>query len=211
MTKMSKRSLAIALGLALPALNGCGTDNAAKPEGPIVAEPSAAPAPTPGGPQMGGMRGPGMGGGMGGPSSPIKNIMRKVTGKNAFAPQLGTSLAADEPDWAAIQAQTKEYATLAKELGTHEPPKGSKESWTTLTAQFAATAEELDKAAQAKDKPAAITARDTLSNSCMACHSEHQNKRGGFGGGGFGGPGGGRPGGGGPPGGGPPPGGQPPK
>ncbi len=148
----------------------------------------------------------------GGPATGIKGVMRTVAaGPNSLTPKIGAALKNDSPDWAAIGAQTKEYATLAKTLGTFDPPKGTKESWKTLTDSFAETAADMDSAVQAKDLAAARTAQDTLSHSCMACHNEHQKKgprgMGGPGGpgGGRGGPGGDGPGAGGPQGGGPPP------
>src|SRR5439155_18617169 len=105
-----------------------------------------------------------------------------AAGPNSLTPKLGNQLKADAPDWATIQAETKDYAASAKELGTFDPPRGSKESWKELTDAFAAHAEEMDRAAQAKDKDGAAAARDQLGSSCKTCHDSHQNKRGGFGG-----------------------------
>jgi hypothetical protein len=156
---------------------------------------------------------------MDGPATGIKAVMRKLTaGPNSLTPKLGNQLKAESPDWATIQAETKDYAATAGTLGTYHPPKGSKESWKELTDAFADHAAEMDRAAQAKDKAAATVARDQLAISCKACHEAHQNKRGpggrgGFGpppGGGFGPPPRGGPGGP-PPGGGPRPGYEQPK
>lgn len=214
MTSTARRALALALVLtAAPFLGGCQGEDAAK--APKETASANTPPPQPqGGPGPGGP-GPGPGGGgFGGPATGIKAVMRKVAaGPNSFTPKLGNQLKAESPDWDTIQAETKEYATLAKELGTYDPPKGSKESWKTLTDAFAEHAADMDKAAQAKDKAAASTARDQLANSCKACHDAHQNKRGPGGMGGFGPPPGGRGPGGPPPGGpgGPPPGGEQPK
>jgi cytochrome c556 len=157
----------------------------------------------------------------GGPlSSPeIKQIMVKLNrGPTSLTPRLGAELKEEKPAWETIQAQTKEYAQLAAELGTHDPKMGTKESWAKLAAAFSDSASELDKAAQAKDKDGAVAAHSQLSNSCMACHRQHRGMGGmgpGMGGMGPGmgrmGPPGGRPGG--PPGGGPaaePPAGTPP-
>ena len=202
MTTNSRRSWVHATAMILPiALAGCG--GAEKDATPAPAAlPQSAQAPSQGVPG-------GMGGG---PATGIKGVMRTVAaGPNSLTPKIGAALKGDSPDWAAIQAQTKEYATLAKTLGTFDPPKGTKESWKTMTDNFAETATDMDTAAQAKDLAAARAAQDTLSKSCMACHNAHQNKgpRGMGGPGGPGGPGRGGPGGdglgGGPPGGGPPP------
>jgi hypothetical protein len=157
-----------------------------------------------------------------GASSPeIRAIMVKLNkGPTALGTLIGAALKAEKPAWETIQPQTKEFAQLAGDMSKHEPAKGSKESWSKLSGEYAELATELDKAAQAKDKAAASAAQDDLASSCMACHRQH---RGGPGmGGGMGRPGGGPPGGpggpprggppggpGGPPGGGPPPGGPP--
>jgi cytochrome c556 len=149
----------------------------------------------------------------GGGAPGIRQIMGKVAkGPNSLNALLGAELKEASPPWETIQTQTKEYAQLAKELGTYDPPKGSKESWSKQTAAYAETAADLDKAAQAKDKDAAVAAHGELSNSCMACHREHRGGPGRGGPGMMGGPPGFRPGGP-PPGGGPgglPPGGNPP-
>jgi hypothetical protein len=134
-------------------------------------------------------------------SREIKDIMTKLAkGPNSLTPVLGNELKADPPAWETIQGQTKEYAQLAGELVKYNPPKGSKESWTKWTGEYSASASELDKAAQAKDKDAALEAHGKIANSCMACHREHRMM-----GPGMGGPRGGM-GPGGPPPGGPPPG-----
>ncbi len=158
---------------------------------------------------------PGAGGG--GPPG-IRQIMNKLgRGPNALTPVIGNELQQEPPPWDTIQGQAKEYAQSAAELGKFDPPKGAKESWVKLTAAFADSGAELEKAAMAKDKEAARLSHDQLKNSCNACHQEH--RRMGRGGGGPGGPGGPPPGGpggrggfGGPPGGPPPggPGGPPP-
>jgi hypothetical protein len=124
-------------------------------------------------------------------------------GPNSLDRLLDAELKVEQPAWDTIQPQAAEYAKLAADIGKAEPSKGSKDSWTKLTAAFAESATALDKAAQAKDLAAARTAHQNLAASCMACHREHRGGPGGPGGPGGRGPGG--PGGRGP--GGPPPGG----
>jgi mono/diheme cytochrome c family protein len=70
--------------------------------------------------------------------------------------------------------QTKEYARLAIAMGKNEPPKGTKDSWTKLSTAFANSATALDKAAQAKNKDAALEALGQLQGSCMECHMAHR-------------------------------------
>ena len=154
------------------------------------------------GPGMTGGPWPGMGG-PGGPPTEIGKIMVKLSkGPAALTPTIGKELKTDPPPWDTIQPQAKEYAQLTASLGKYDPPKGSKESWTKLTGEYAETALELDHAVAAKDKDAALAAHAKLTKSCMGCHREHRAGPGGMG----------RPGGFAPPGGQPgvPPGGPPP-
>jgi hypothetical protein len=129
----------------------------------------------------------------------IKQIMVTLTkGPSSLTPILGKELKDDPPPWDAIRGQAREYARLASALGDNEPPRGSKESWARLTSEYSGSAAELDRAAQASDRDAALAAHGRLAKSCMSCHREHRKM----------GPGrGGPPGG---PGFGPPPGGPPP-
>jgi hypothetical protein len=132
--------------------------------------------------------------------SPIRKIMSKRSnGVDYLTPLIGTALEADPPAWDSIQPQTKEIARLTAGLSQNNPPRGTQESWTKLAGAFASTAQALDKAAQAKDRNAALAAHGQLADSCMECHRAHRRM-----GPGMGGPGGMMKGMGGPPGGGPP-------
>jgi hypothetical protein len=145
----------------------------------------------------------GMPGGGGGAPSPIGQAMNKIgKGPQSLNMLIGQELKSDSPPWDTIQPQTKEYAQLAGSLGNYDPPKGEKDSWLKFTESFAKSAEDLDKAAQAKNKDEALKASAALNNSCKDCHTAHRGMQGG-GRGGWGRPGGGQ---GGPPGrqGGPP-------
>jgi hypothetical protein len=118
-------------------------------------------------------------GGMRGQSGPapagIKQVMAEVAkGPNSLTSVIGKELDLDPPPWESIQGQTKDYALSASKLGKYDPPKGSKESWIKLTAAFAESAAELDRAATAKDKETAKVAHDQLKNSCNACHQQHR-------------------------------------
>jgi hypothetical protein len=185
-----KKLLGSALMIVAPLLSGCMDSG---PSGPPVIVPP--PGPQPSGP-MAGPGGPG--------SNPvIKEAMVKIgKGPSSLAPTIGKELKEATPPWDVVGPQAHEVATLAASIVKEEPTRGDKESWARLVGTFAATADELDKAAQAKDQDAATKAHAKLANGCMECHRAHRAM-------GPGGPGGG-PGRGGPPGFGPPPGGGPP-
>jgi hypothetical protein len=106
--------------------------------------------------------------------SPIKVIMKKLTGPGSLTPLLGRELEAEEPAWETIQPQTKEFVKLATELGTHQPPKGAPDSWAKFTGAYAESAAALDKAAEARDRKAALSAHGQLRGSCTACHRQHK-------------------------------------
>src|ERR1017187_1437492 len=135
---------------ALACVGGC--DGGDEPNAP----PGLRGAGGPGGPG-----GPGGGPGNAGRSSEIRQIMVKLNNKgpNSLANLIDAGLKAEKPAWETIAPQAKEYAQLAADLGKHDPPKGSKESWSKLTAEYAGLAGELDKAAQAKDKAATTAAQ----------------------------------------------------
>jgi hypothetical protein len=134
-----------------------------------------------------------------GASPTNKQIMAKLNrGPQSLTPVIGKALEAEPPAWDAITPQTEEYARLATALSKNEPSRGSKESWEKLTTAFAASAQALNKAAQAKDRDAALEAHDAINGSCMECHREHRRGGPGMGGPGMGGPGMGGPGMGGP-------------
>jgi mono/diheme cytochrome c family protein len=95
-------------------------------------------------------------------------------GPDSLNPSITRELEQASPAWARIQGQTKEYLRHAEFVGKNDPPKGEKESWTKLTAALATTAASLDKAAQAKDKDAALAAQKELKESCDACHKVHR-------------------------------------
>jgi hypothetical protein len=116
--------------------------------------------------------------------------MAKLTkGPQSLTTTIGSELKQDPPPWNTIQPQAKEFVELAKSMSQHKPPRGSDESWQKLTADYANSAVELERAVTAKDKEAATKAHAALSGSCMACHREHRGMAPG-GPGGFGSPGG---------------------
>jgi hypothetical protein len=112
----------------------------------------------------------------------IRQIMGKLTkGPGSLTAVIGNELKADPPAWDTIAPQTQEYTRLAAAMGDNTPPKGSADSWKRLTTDFAGSAESLSKAAQAKDREAALEAHGVLANSCNACHREHRRGPGGMG------------------------------
>jgi hypothetical protein len=197
---MSTRSLyrsityPILVAGVLLAYGGCADEG--NPGGP-GAPPPPGPGPGPGSEASGPI----------GDSPTTRQIMGKLTkGPNSLTPVIGKGLEADPPAWETIQPQTKEYARLAAAMGKNDPTKGTKESWTKLSAAFADSAAALDKAAQAKNRDAALDAHSQITGSCMQCHQAHRQMGRGPGGPGGGFPKGGPP----PPGGGFPKGGPPP-
>jgi hypothetical protein len=105
----------------------------------------------------------------------IKEIMTKAhKGPTSLLMALGMQLKADQPEWGAVQKETKELIGLGECLSKNEPPKGEKDSWSKLTQAYVKEAKELDGAAQKQDKKAATAAQAKLSGSCKACHAAHR-------------------------------------
>lgn len=176
MTRLSCKMAGLLV--AVVAVCGCGgqenSDNMIT-DGRPVEGPGGGGAPAPGG---GGPAGPGGGGGQeeaaADPGS-TRAIMIKIgRGPTALSTVLGNELKSETPEWATIQPQTKEFAQLAALVSQNDPPRGSEESWAKLSKAFGESATELDKAAQAKDRAAALTAHGKLAAACMECHREHR-------------------------------------
>jgi hypothetical protein len=182
MPRLFRGALALPILLAVPlAAGGCGeSTNEARTD---KAPPGVAgtPAPPPGEPSEAAPI-PDVTQGTGA-SPTIKEIMTKLTkGPNSLTPVIGKELKEGNPPWETVQSQTKEFVQLASAMTGNDPPKGHKSSWEKLTSAYAEWATELDKAAQAKDKDAALEAHGKLAGSCMACHREHREMRKGMGG-----------------------------
>jgi hypothetical protein len=105
----------------------------------------------------------------------VKDIMGKLNkGPNALTITLKRALQKDNPDWADIQEQAKEYAELAGALGKAEPPMGDKASWDKLTKDYADTARAMNEAVQKKNQQGALAAHNKLTKACTACHRVHR-------------------------------------
>jgi cytochrome c556 len=107
----------------------------------------------------------------------IKEIMNKLNkGTDCTMQFLRKELRTEEPNWDAVQEQTRKFAELAEALGKKDPPRGEKDSWEKLTKAYAEHAKALDEAAKSKDKTAAKAAHAKLAGSCKACHDAHKPK-----------------------------------
>jgi hypothetical protein len=110
----------------------------------------------------------------GGPR-PVKDIMGKLNkGPQSLLPTISMALRADSPAWDTIQPGTQEVVRLVTAMSQADPPRGSKDSWKTQTAAYLDSATALEKAAQAKDRDAAVAVSDKMAKSCMGCHREHR-------------------------------------
>jgi hypothetical protein len=111
--------------------------------------------------------------------SPISQVMDKVAKtQDSLGPLIGRELRMDPPPWDTIRPQAKELTELAASLAGYDPPRGSKESWAKQTSSYADAAASLERAAQAKDKDAALAAHTQMNRSCMDCHRDHRGAAG---------------------------------
>jgi cytochrome c556 len=105
----------------------------------------------------------------------LKSIMTKIgKGPQSLQESLKNDMKQAPLAWETIESKTKEYASVTSEIGQHDPPRGSKDSWQKLSQAFAESADELNKAAQSKNKDSALAALDSLGGSCMSCHRQHR-------------------------------------
>jgi len=108
-----------------------------------------------------------------GPS--IKDIMTKAhKGGNAILAVVGKELKGANPDWSTVEKQSKDLVGLGASLAKAEPPKGDKDSWKKLTADYLDHAKQLQQAAADKNKKEATAQHGKLSSSCAACHKTHK-------------------------------------
>ena len=105
----------------------------------------------------------------------VKEIMGQINkGPTALFPTVRKNLSADAPDWAGLQKQSKEIATLVEWMAKKEPPRGEKTSWSKHTKEYVAETKALADAAQKKDKDGMIGVHARITKACTACHKEHR-------------------------------------
>jgi cytochrome c556 len=105
----------------------------------------------------------------------VKEIMGQINkGPTALFPTVRKNLSADAPDWASLQKQSKEIATLVEWMAKKEPPRGEKASWSKHTKDYLAETKALADAAQKKDKDGMIGVHARITKACSACHKEHR-------------------------------------
>src|SRR5262245_47570957 len=76
----------------------------------------------------------------------LKAIMTKIgKGPQSLQDSLKGALSQSQPAWETIEPMTKEYAALTSQLGTYDPPRGTKDSWAKLTQAFSESAAELNR------------------------------------------------------------------
>lgn len=106
----------------------------------------------------------------------VEKVMAKLhKGSNSEQKALQKQVQATPTNWEAIGKITKDFVILGAALGKNDPPKGDKESWKKLSAQYLATAEELDKAATDKDLDKLKATQKKMGGSCKACHTAHKD------------------------------------
>jgi hypothetical protein len=103
----------------------------------------------------------------------IKEVMANHK-KDQLRAQITAELKEAEPDWAALEPKTKEYAAVAAALAAFEPPKGDKEAFQDVAKAFANGIKQVDQAVQKKDAKTASAALARSGMLCAKCHSAHK-------------------------------------
>jgi hypothetical protein len=107
----------------------------------------------------------------------LKVMEDNFSGKKNVHRAIKKALDADTTDWTDVSNLMKQYSTAAAHVGAHaktKPEKGDDKSWAKLTADFNATAKELDGAVAKKDKEKAKAVIEKLHETCEACHENHR-------------------------------------
>ena len=106
----------------------------------------------------------------------IKKVMNKLhKGSTSEQNVLKKEAQANPPNWEAIGKLTKDFVILGAAMARNDPPKGDKESWQKLCADYTKTAKALDDAATDKNIDKLKSAQAKMGKSCKACHTAHKD------------------------------------
>lgn len=114
-----------------------------------------------------------------GPEKPlvptIKEIMRQSHRcSNAYIGFVEDELDKKEPDWAVVEAKSRELVRVGKLLALNTPPKGTAGSWERFTTLYTARATVLVDAAGRKDRREAELTTERMLGMCVTCHRAHK-------------------------------------
>jgi len=104
----------------------------------------------------------------------VKEVMKQLNYRDAaLCPTLGKALKAEPVNWDAVQEEARQFVVLAAALPKNDPPAGDRASWMQRTRAYVAVVQELNAAAQRRDRAAALTAHGKLANpaTCNGCHT----------------------------------------
>ena len=105
----------------------------------------------------------------------IKEIMKTVASSKAEKGLCAKCAdAGKSANWDEAQKLAKTLTECCANLPKTKCPKGDAASWEKLTKQYEENATALQKAAEKKDKKAALEAHKKLSGMCMSCHKVHK-------------------------------------
>jgi hypothetical protein len=106
--------------------------------------------------------------------SPVFNAMTALaSGRDSLIPSVKREFERDEPDWEKLGRQTAEVVRVVAIVAKSTQPKGSRESWVKHTGTLTASAAELSRAVQKRDKPAGLAVYKAMKTQCAVCHKEH--------------------------------------
>lgn len=102
----------------------------------------------------------------------IKDIMKKVAGKNGLCAQCAASGKAGK--WEDTQKAAAALKEAGAALAKAKCPKGDGASWTKLSKKYSEQADAIAKAADDKDAKALTAAIGAFTKSCKECHDAHK-------------------------------------
>jgi hypothetical protein len=107
----------------------------------------------------------------------IADLMRAVNAPTGVRGQLAQSLTeepVDDKSWAGVRARAAVLVETAGLLEIRTPPRGATSSWLRHAEAYRAAAEEIHRAANNREYPAAVAGLERLGQTCGACHLEHR-------------------------------------
>lgn len=105
----------------------------------------------------------------------IKEIMTQGhKGTDAFLAKIKAE--AKGAKWDDAVTHAKALSVFGEALGKNKPPKGSEESWKTLSDKYAKDTQAVLTAAEKKDAKGTNAALGAIGASCGGCHKAHKGK-----------------------------------
>lgn len=104
----------------------------------------------------------------------IEDVMTKGHKRGGYRDVINAEVKKGSPDWSALQTAATDFKAIAGDLGKNKPPKGTEAAWKKACDEYLGFVNELDAAAQKKDKAKVQSALSKIAKTCQGCHNNHR-------------------------------------